>query len=479
MRGELTALLAELAARLDRVEDLVRTAGAGRGGPALTPELAHYRHRIADAMREVAGAEGPALGGLAEVTRALFGLVAGVEGAVEWHSPVRARSGGGGVGLLPVTGAHDYQRDRCPVVRAYEQAWVATCVDRPRDGAPVRALAFAGGMAALSTVLAWLAHDLGERDERDGRRGTDRAAVLVPRSTYHETRLLLARGPLAARVRWVDGVARRDLAQAVARHRPAVVVLDVQANGPSLELADVAALLAALAREADPSRPTTVVFDTTMLGIRAQPFAAAAADHPALRLVTVQSLTKFAQLGLDRVAGGLVVAHDAVVDGLDDWREHLGTNASAAAIRQLPSPSRARQEERWQRHERSATVLAAALADGLRGRAAAVVHPGLPGHVSARLARRIGTAGATVAVAGAAVSALEDAVARAVLAARAGDLPLAEGTSFGFDATRLSVVDPIGAAPFLRVAPGAGPPDEAAAVGAVLAEVLRQAVGRA
>lgn len=465
VRAELVSLVGELAGRLDRLSVLAGSATTADRA-ALEPELGHYRHRVDVIGRRAAVAPASDLAGIGEVVRAMFGLVAGVEGAVEWHSPPRSHAGTTGVGLLPATGPHDYQRDRCPVVGAYERAWVPACVDHPSATAPPRALAFASGMAAMGTVLAWLAAE-GASRSRPG-------PVLVARTTYHETRILLGRGPLARRIRWVERAEVPVVLRAFDRHRPSVVLVDAQANGPSLELADLDALLAGLADRASVRRPVAVVVDTTMLGVRSQPFRHHLDPRSGLRLLSVESLTKFAQLGLDRVAAGVVVAHHDVVEVLDDWREHLGTNATTASVRQLPWPDRARLDRRWLRHEAGAAAMASAL-DRCVGPDVEVVHPGLPGHRSRTVARRIGTTGASVALVGPDAAVLDATVQDAVDVAAARGLPLAEGTSFGFDATRLSVISPLGQPAFLRVAPGAGPTEESTA----LAEVLADALGRA
>src|SRR5437773_7244249 len=99
-------------------------------------------------------------------------------------------------------------------------------------------------------------------------------------------------------------------------------------NAAGLDLPDIPSLVRALAGTVSPEsvhRPV-LVLDTTALACTVQPFALPGAA--AVALVTHESLTKYAQLGLDRVAAGMIVASEADGPELDDFREHLGTNAN-------------------------------------------------------------------------------------------------------------------------------------------------------
>jgi hypothetical protein len=274
---------------------------------------------------------------------------------------------------------------------------------------------------------------------------------------------------------WVESADPAALAAAVGSAvSPGVLLVDSQSNGSTLAPVDVALLLQAVERAGGPMK---VVVDVTLRPIARR--ALAASWHgAAVELVTVESATKLAQLGLDRVSAGIVVAPRSTADRLDEWREHLGTNLAAAVARQLPRPSRSLAASRWDRHERTAAVLAGHLDLHLRRRHRdrwlRVVFHGL-GEAGSGGELGCGPGGGVlVGLLGPSEPALRAIVGRAISLAAAAGIPLTEGTSFGLDATRLAVITELGGGGspvghYLRIAAGAGPPAEAAAVATVVA----------
>src|SRR6266487_4160235 len=143
-----------------------------------------------------------------------------------------------------------------------------------------------------------------------------------------------------------------------------------------------------------------------------------------------------------------------------ECREHLGTNLTDLAAHQIPEPNRPLLQARLARLGRNARELAAFLAErhDRRGLPVRVDHPGLPGHPSFPAARTLsfqgGTFGLTPEVD---THELRAQLVKAILyEARRRRVPLVEGTSFGFDATRVYLTASGNAhgLPFVRVAAG-------------------------
>jgi cystathionine beta-lyase/cystathionine gamma-synthase len=217
----------------------------------------------------------------------------------------------------------DYRRDRHDDAARFEKAYLREYVDAP-PGASPRALMTASGMAGFATILHFLLAD-----------GGVRGPVLLGRRTYHECRQLVHRSPLGEVVVEVDESDPSAMADAVDLHRPEAVFVDALCNAKGISLPDLGALVRAMA---DRVPGAFLVVDTTGLSCAVQPFAMPAAGS--LRVLTLESLTKYAQFGLDRVAAGMIVAGATDGELLDECREHLGTNASDLAPYLVPWPNR-------------------------------------------------------------------------------------------------------------------------------------------
>ena len=99
---------------------------------------------------------------------------------------------------------------------------------------------------------------------------------------------------------------------------------------------DVAGIAGVLAT----ARPGAwLVVDTTGAPLAASPLALPEARDGRLGVLAIESLTKHAQLGLDRVTAGAIYASHGEAAALDELREHLGANIPDALGR-TPSPPR-------------------------------------------------------------------------------------------------------------------------------------------
>lgn len=406
---------------------------------------------------------------LADLLRSQRAVTAALAIAADWQSPSFMHSttaAAGRQGGLITPHWNDYKRDRHLDAEVFERAYLAEMVEGPSD---LRALLTGCGMAAFTTVLNFMLME----GRLDG-------PVLVGRGVYHESKHLLRR----ALPRLVSEVDERDTAALVASMqelRPVAIFLDSLSNTKRTVVPNLEAVLGAL-----PSG-TYLVLDNTGLSATFQPFRLAERIRTDLsgRLIVFESLLKYAQLGLDRVNAGVIVGRGPEADTLADYREHLGTNASDFAAHVLPTPDRGLLQRRLARLERNATLIAdrleATLARDEAGPVEGIFYPGLAGHPSHPVARRLPFRGACVSVAfrsdqdpAPQRALVEDAIAEA----RARAVPLLAGSSFGFDVTRIYVTAARSEEePFVRVSSGTEHRLAAEAVADVLAGALGRALG--
>lgn len=423
----------------ERVLSLRESAEQGTPTPALVDELAAERALLADLVRTEQG------------------LAAAIAGAADWQSPSFLHS------TVPQAGrqngrirAHrnDYKRDRHLDADAYERRYVGAMLDGP---AGVRALLTSCGMAAFTTILAFLSLER----RLDG-------PVVAGAGLYHESRLLLERA-LLGRVHLVDERDTRAVLRAIDKLRPRAVFLDSLSNTKWMPVPELPPLLERLR-----GTSTYLVLDNTGLSVACQPFALAG---DSVRLIVFESLLKYAQLGLDRANAGVIVARGEDVAALAAYREHLGTNVADVAVHALPRPNRQILARRLGRLQRNALVVASHLR-ARAGPAADVVYPGLRSHPGARTARRLAFRGGCLSIvfrAGDSGLRRERALVEAAVAeaARHG-VALVGGSSFGFNTSRiyLTAARAECGEPFVRIAAGAEHRLELETLAAALAAAL-------
>ena len=294
-------------------------------------------------------------------------------------------------------------------------------------------------MAAFTTVLSFLQLE----GKLDG-------PVLAGAGLYHENRLLLER-MLPGRLRFVDEADTESLLRAVDEYRPSALFLDSLSNTKWMPLPDLTRVLDRFA-----GTPTYLVVDNTGLSVACQPFALA---DESVRLIVVESLLKYAQLGLDRANAGIIVARSDNAERLAFYREHLGTNVADVAVHALPRPDRRVLERRLARLQRNALLLAERLAAESASHAD-VVYPGLPSHRCAALTQQLSFRGGCFSLVfrepGESLRRERGFLDQAVAEAAGRDVMLLGGSSFGFDTTRIYLTAE-GAdygEPFVRIAAG-------------------------
>lgn len=427
-----------------------RAAAVAAATQTVIVELTETRRRIADA------------------TRTRQAIAAALLVAGDWHSPSIAHSVHSTAGRYEgkVVAHHDdYKRNRHPEAAAWESRWLEQMVDNPHDHR-LRALVTASGMAAFSTVLAHVVEEA-----FDG-------PVLMGSSTYHESRDLLGKSgigdsliaiPEGDEGAWLSGI---ELA-------PSAVFVDSLCNSADLAVTDVRSLIQHLDES---GRSVLLVVDNTARSATAQPFAWLP-TATRVRMVVLESLTKYPQLGLDRVSGGVIVATGEDAEQLDAVREHLGTNIADIVLAQHPQPDRQLLSRRLHRIGRNAGVIAAKLEDRNRNRRlpARVAYPGLTSHPGFALLADSGFRGGLVSIELNETTTGAAEVSRLIktalqLAAERG-VPICEGTSFGFDTTRVNSISPDQrhGRTFLRIAAGTEHRQGIDGVATTLADALEMA----
>jgi cystathionine beta-lyase/cystathionine gamma-synthase len=398
-------------------------------------ELARRGPRAPSPLEELSAAKAS----LADLLRAEQALTAALVAAADWQSPSFLHS------TLPAAGRqsgrirphwNDYKRDRHLDAEAYERRYLQAMVDGP---AGLRALLASCGMAAFTTVLSFLLSEA----KLNG-------LVLVGAGLYHESRLLLERA-LPGRVRPVDEGDTRALVRAIDELRPSAIFLDSLSNTRWMPVPELQRVVGRL-------RGTGIylIVDNTGLSVSCQPFALA---DESVRLIVFESLLKYAQLGLDRVNAGVIVARGDDAELLADYREHLGTNVADVAVHALPRPDRRVLERRLARLQRNALLLANRLHERT-STSVAIVYPGLAPHPCSDVGRRLPFRGGCLSI----VPHESDGrltqerwlVKAAVAEAARRGVPLLGGSSFGFNTSRiyLTAADAEQGDPFVRVAAG-------------------------
>ncbi|MFB3738701.1 MAG: PLP-dependent transferase [Candidatus Velamenicoccus archaeovorus] len=467
---ELASLSGSMSSRLVRTgRELLRARGHLHGDTLdlLEDQLRWFRSTYDRLRREQVGLRWeagrgrrslPLLEGLAERKRAhadhlrsLQSSAAALITASDWQSPSYDHA------VSSMAGRHtgrvtehvdDYKRDRHPDAAAFEQAYLREYVDAAR-ALGLRALMTGCGMSAFATILAYLTMER-----------LVRGPVLLGASVYHECRDLIARSELGPLVHEVPEM-RTDLIQrAIDELRPDAVFLDSLCNAKGIHLPDLPRIVEHLGRNGD---RCTLVVDNTGLSCSLQPFSLLSPETRTVRLIVFESLTKYAQLGLDRTAAGMIVAGAEDGAAMDGYREHLGTNVADAVVWTVPEPNRGLLMRRLRRIGRNASLLACRLhreAAAHPGVLLGVSHPSLPDHPSHDLAGALPFPGGFLSLDFVRSMDRTEVHRRFVRLAldEAGrrHVPLAAGASFGFDTTRVYVTATTATAarPFVRIAAG-------------------------
>ncbi len=427
-------------------------AASGGWTEELLPDLARVKHEAAD------------------LVRALHANLGFVLSAGDWQSPTFAHSLQPQAGKLAgriVGTENDYKRDWHHDAAAYENAFRSAYVDSPMH-LPPRVFLTSSGMAAFTTAVNHIRM-------RDGLRGP----VLVGAGCYFENKILLEK-LLPGQITYADEFDAAAFAAAAKRIGACAAFVDSLCNTETVAIPDLAALLPALSRVLP--RRAALVLDNSGMATMFQPLRhLPRVFHP--RLYVIESMNKFYQFGFDRVTGGVLWTAGVESIALMKSRVHLGTNIPDASALTLPWPDRAALDRRLARIGRNALDLArrldAHVAARPGGPVARVVYPGLPNYPGYAWTKDLPFHGAFLVLSfaprHARVGTYQKFVAAVIDEARARNVGIVSGTSFGLDVTRIYLTALHSnrlTRPFVRVSVGTETADEIAALADVFAAVI-------
>lgn len=375
----------------------------------------------------------------------LLGLVGQMTVATHWQSPAVIQHGVDNRGKLPgriIGHYNDYTRDQHVVGAAYEQRYKNAYIALP-PLTPVFCYATVSGMAAITTAALFV---LGETDKD--------STVILGASCYFETKQLIL-SMFGSRVVEVDLSDKDACIAATSGKKIAAIFADTIGNEPAMRVVDIPQLLSVV--NAQVSARVIIVVDgsTTAVPMR---YARGIRMPKHILLIGVESQNKLLQYGADRVTGGVVWGTGYIAQKLYDYRDHAGTMCPDMMVASLPAPN-ARMAARYARLIQSNAKL---LAQSLSGIVFDVVYRAGSPYII--LSKR-GTRGSKL-----------NAIARRIMKLAAREkIALVEGTSFGFQTTRIYTVamNTRYEKPFLRIAPGIESPDEMRAIARIVKHAVR------
>ncbi|MBY0552228.1 MAG: pyridoxal-phosphate dependent enzyme [Candidatus Obscuribacterales bacterium] len=367
--------------------------------------------------------------------------------ALDWQSPFYAGSLTVELNRLTTGIAEhkmDYKRDGHLDAGAYEEQFLSEYTAH-LGSSRLKAYLTNCGMAAFSTVIHWVA---------DEHRLSGSSLALSP--AYFEN-LHLARAFFPDMLQ-VDALSGNELLKVLRERNPSIIICDVVTNCGEVLAHDVETLLNWCSNEA--THKTALIIDTTCLPLPLLRPGILQSLPERVSVFFVESLAKHHQYGLDMVTGGIVVAHmsENHHESFAKTRARFGANIADASVGSLPSPHRERITRRMQRHSRNTKLIAEGLEDRIRRK---------PEGALEAISWLTDTSALAPWFRGSCLSVHFKPEFRSIrhyqqyeqivsdLAAQR-NVPVAYGTSFGFDVTRLYVTAPSTAfePPFLRIAAG-------------------------
>jgi cystathionine beta-lyase/cystathionine gamma-synthase len=422
LREDVAARLASAVLRLERFlrreecQAPETWAPTQRLGRTLISEARHLLH---GALSETRTPSEPTL-------RSAYRLLSALGNLAAWGAPATQESHA--VAAFPVAASRDvvaYSRFGSLDIAAQEVSYTAML---GFNQLRARLLLTSSGMTAYALIEAYLLRDV--LQPGDG--------VLLHPSVYFETREQLEGLPQFTSYTAAGG-GRCDILAAIAACKPRVVFVDPLSNAADFRAIDMMRLL----READRicDQETWFVVDSTLLSGAFDPFVEPRHQH--VRVLYYESGCKYAQFGMDLGPAGLVVVEAALAERFEQLRRGIGAIGSDALS--LPRASR----RTYLKYLRAQTACAQAVARATTEACAAsakriidAVHPSQVSHsdheetqhyphlggilvfrfVNPQLNRR---------------RPLEVFIDLLITRARAANLTLTAGVSFGFSVPRI------------------------------------------
>jgi len=318
LRADVTRRMHKSILRMERFlrRDECQTASAlaptRRLGLALMNEA---RHLLRGALREAGAIPGePTL-------RSAYRLVGTLEGLAAWSAPATQESHA--LSSFPLAAARDavaYSRYGGAEIAAQERGYAVMLGFDPQQ---TRVLLTSSGMTAYALIEAYLLREVLQPHDR----------ILLHPSVYFETRQQIMSLPHVATCTATGG-SRGEMLAAIAACQPKVVFVDPMSNAADFRSIDMLRLL----READQvcEAKTWFVVDSTLLSGGFDPFAGTPRRN--IRVLYYESGCKYLQFGMDLGSAGLVVVQATLTERFEQLRRGIGAIASEALV--LPRASR-------------------------------------------------------------------------------------------------------------------------------------------
>jgi len=357
--------------------------------------------------------------------RCAYRLIGSLAGLAAWSAPATQESHA--LASFPVAAARDavaYSRFGSPDIADQESAYGSMLGFDPPHA---RLLLTSSGMTAYALIESFLLREVLKSGD----------CILLHPSVYFETcRQLMSLPQFSACT--AAGGSRAGMLAAISQHQPRVVFADPLSNSADFRAIDMMRLL----QQADQicRHETWFVVDSTLLSGGFDPFAARR-EH--VRVLYYESGCKYLQFGMDLGPAGVVVVEAALAERFEQLRRGIGAIGSDSLV--LPRASRATYLNYLRAQTACAEAVARAANDACSSSLCPVieaVHPSQlthPDHAESQQYQHLG---------GVLMfrfvnpqfnrrGPLEDFIDMLIVHARAANLALTAGVSFGFRIPRI------------------------------------------
>ena len=358
--------------------------------------------------------------------RSAYRLIGTLGNLAAWSAPATHESHA--LASFPVAAARDvvaYSRFGGAEIAVQESVYASMLGLEPGRA---RVLLTSSGMTAYALIEAYLLRDVLEPRDR----------ILLHPSVYFETRQQIVTLPQFSSCTAAGG-SRDDMLTAIAAHRPRVVFVDPLSNAADFRAIDMVRLL----NEADQicQQETWFVVDSTLLSGGFDPFAGTLRQR--VRVLYYESGCKYLQFGMDLGPAGLVVVEASLAARFEQLRRGIGAIGSEALV--LPRASRQAYLNYLRAQTACAQAVVRAANDACLAAPARIIEPVHPSQAShpdhAEAQHYLHLGGILVfRFANSALNRrrpLEDFIDLLIERARATNLALTAGVSFGFCIPRI------------------------------------------
>ena len=208
-------------------------------------------------------------------------------------------------------------------------------------------------MAALTTVLQWLAHEIEVGKTAVVLQPVHPETLKLTRAFFPNTRELRASGS-------------EEILSCLRKDNPTVLLCEAVTSVQEVLASKIDVAFNWACNEA--THKIALVFDTSSLPLAMLPQALLGDIPDRVSILFVEDIARHHQFGLDTVTGGMIVAdmHNELQESFRLSRARIGTNVTDTSVGSLPKPNRERLLNRLQRHSSNATLLAQELETYLR-----------------------------------------------------------------------------------------------------------------